>query len=641
MVSPTYPGVYIREVPSGVRTITGVATSIAAFIGRAPRGPVNEPTRVQSFGEYDTAFGGLSLDSTVSYAVQHFFQNGGTDALIVRCYSPNGAADGIATVTLAPGVAAVAAQGTLTLGVNPADGETMTIGAKTYTFEAALTDVDGNVQIGATLPDTQQNIIDAINLTGTAGTQYAASMTAHPTVGAATSWSGNALVLTAQTAGTAGNALATTATFANAMNAFDNVTLGATTAGVDSQPGIVLGAANPGTWADNLRATVDYNVRDTSDTNSFNLTIAEIDPTAAATAPPVRSETFRNVSVDATSPLHVDLVLGNRSTLARVRTTQSSRPGATASQAFSGGDDGVALIDNDISLASLESSKAGLWALEKADLFNLLCIPPLTPTTDIGSTTRDAAATYCADRRAFFILDPPSTWASVTAAESGVDTLNLRNANVAVYFPRVKMADPLRDNQIGVFPPCGVVAGLYARTDGRRGVWKAPAGTEATMSGVRALQFPVTDGDSGRLNPLGVNCLRTFPVIGSVVWGARTLAGADALASEWKYVPIRRLALNIEESLYRGIQWAVFEPNDEPLWAQLRLNVGTFMQNLFRQGAFEGATPKDAYFVKCDGETTTASDRDRGIVNVWVGFAPLKPAEFVVIHLQQKTAEAS
>jgi len=207
--------------------------------------------------------------------------------------------------------------------------------------------------------------------------------------------------------------------------------------------------------------------------------------------------------------------------------------------------------------------------------------------------------------------------------------------HAALYFPRIRLADPLLDGALETFPPSAAVAGIYARTDATRGVWKAPAGQDATLTGVQALPVTLTDGENGQLNPLGVNCLRTFPIIGSVVWGARTIDGADRLASEWKYVPIRRLALNIEESLYRGTQWVVFEPNDEPLWAQIRLNVGAFMQNLFRQGAFQGRSAREAYFVKCDGETTTQNDRDLGIVNILVGFAPLKPAEFVIIRIQQ------
>ncbi|MEM6353555.1 MAG: phage tail sheath C-terminal domain-containing protein, partial [Cyanobacteria bacterium P01_D01_bin.14] len=213
--------------------------------------------------------------------------------------------------------------------------------------------------------------------------------------------------------------------------------------------------------------------------------------------------------------------------------------------------------------------------------------------------------------------------------------LGTKSKNSAVYFPMLVQPNSLRDNQMEEFSPVGAVAGIYARTDAQRGVWKAPAGTEATLVGVPKLEVSLTDAENGELNPLGLNCLRTLPAAGRVVWGARTLQGDDRLASEWKYVPVRRTALFIEESLYRGTQWAVFEPNDEPLWSQLRLNIGAFMQNLFRQGAFQGSTPQEAYLVKCDRETTTQNDINLGIVNVIVGFAPLKPAEFVILKIQQ------
>ena len=178
-----------------------------------------------------------------------------------------------------------------------------------------------------------------------------------------------------------------------------------------------------------------------------------------------------------------------------------------------------------------------------------------------------------------------------------------------------------------------------ARTDTTRGVWKAPAGLDASINGIQGINVPLNDAENGMLNPLGINCLRVFPVNGRVIWGARTLRGADQLADEWKYIPVRRTALFIEESLYRGTQWVVFEPNDEPLWAQIRLNIGAFMHNLFRQGAFQGTTPRDAYFVKCDKETTMQNDINLGIVNIVVGFAPLKPAEFVIIKLQQMAGQ--
>jgi phage tail sheath protein FI len=210
-----------------------------------------------------------------------------------------------------------------------------------------------------------------------------------------------------------------------------------------------------------------------------------------------------------------------------------------------------------------------------------------------------------------------------------------RSRNAAIYFPRLLQLDPINDNQEREFVPCGTMAGIFARTDTERGVWKAPAGIEATIRGSSGLTVPLTDGENGELNPIGLNCLREFRVVGRVSWGARTMRGADALADEYKYVPVRRLALFIEESLYRGTKWVVFEPNDEPLWAQIRLNVGAFMHNLFRQGAFQGTTPREAYLVKCDKETTTQTDINNGVVNILVGFAPLKPAEFVIIRIQQ------
>jgi hypothetical protein len=215
------------------------------------------------------------------------------------------------------------------------------------------------------------------------------------------------------------------------------------------------------------------------------------------------------------------------------------------------------------------------------------------------------------------------------------DNASYRHPNSVLYFPRVRIADPLDEYRLRSTGASGTVAGIFARTDATRGVWKAPAGLEATLRGVSELDFKLTDPENGTLNPLAVNAIRVFPIHGQVVWGARTLDGADAKASEWKYVSIRRTALMIEESLFRGTKWVVFEPNDEPTWAKVRQNVGAFMMSLFRQGAFQGSTPDKAFYVKCDGETTTANDRNLGIVNIEVGFAPLKPAEFVVIKIQQ------
>jgi phage tail sheath protein FI len=282
-----------------------------------------------------------------------------------------------------------------------------------------------------------------------------------------------------------------------------------------------------------------------------------------------------------------------------------------------------------------ELKKTGIYALLNTNIFNLLCIPSDDPATELA-TTLPAAAQLCVDRRALLLVDPPKSWADIATAVKGpLPITGVNAANAAIYFPRIEMPDPTLGGFLTAFSPCGAIAGIFARTDGDRGVWKAPAGIAASLNGVQDFTVPMTDLENGELNPLGVNCLRNFHLIGPVVWGARTMRGADELTDQWKYVPVRRTALFLEETLYRALKWVVFEPNDEPLWASIRLNVGAFMNSLWRQGAFQGQTPKDAYLVKCDKENNPQNDIDRGIVNILVGFAPLKPAEFVLVHIQQ------
>jgi phage tail sheath protein FI len=293
------------------------------------------------------------------------------------------------------------------------------------------------------------------------------------------------------------------------------------------------------------------------------------------------------------------------------------------------------------------SDPTGIYALDEVDLFNILCIPDATRAKSGSPNTPDfsdsqindiysKALAYCKHRRAFLIIDcAPNVVDVASALNWRSHRLTINDANGAVYFPRLQIADPLNQGNLRSFAPSGTIAGMFANEDANRGVWKAPAGIETNLSGVQKLTYNLTDDEQGALNPIALNCVRTFPIYGPVVWGARTLVGADEQASEWKYIPVRRTALFIEESLYRGTKWVVFEPNDEPLWAQIRLNVGAFMNDLFRKGAFQGQTPKEAYFVKCDHETTIQTDINLGVVNILVGFAPLKPAEFVVIQLQQ------
>ncbi|HKP74008.1 MAG TPA: phage tail sheath C-terminal domain-containing protein [Longimicrobiaceae bacterium] len=307
-----------------------------------------------------------------------------------------------------------------------------------------------------------------------------------------------------------------------------------------------------------------------------------------------------------------------------------------------------------------QSTHTGIYALDLVDQFDLMCIPPdlqvdtLPPTLPNADPTDQwrlelyqTAAVYCQGKYAMLILDPPSSWTGKAAAgnTAGISINDLgtygpEGEYAAVYFPLLVEGNPTLNGQLGYFAPSGAIAGIMARTDASRGVWKAPAGiNDGAISGTAGLELKLSDADSGLLNPQGINCLRTFPTYGNVVWGARTLKGADVLNSDYKYVPVRRLALYIEASLLRGLQWAVFEPNADPLWSSIRLSVNSFMNTLFRQGAFAGATAKDAYFVACDATTTTQTDIEQGIVNVTVGFAPLLPAEFVVITIQQMAGQ--
>jgi uncharacterized protein len=284
-----------------------------------------------------------------------------------------------------------------------------------------------------------------------------------------------------------------------------------------------------------------------------------------------------------------------------------------------------------------------LSAFNRADIFSFLCIPPFNPKTNTTPTSIYVKAlTYLEKekKRAILIIDPPQDWKRSydPIGKMGVnnsDFLKLHNKNAVVYFPRLLANDPLENNNQREFVPCGAVAGIFARTDSVFGVWKSPAGIEATLRGVSDLTVTLSDKENDELNAHGINCLRVLPRTGAVVWGARTMHGLGRPVYQWKYIGVRRLAMFIEESLYRGTQWVVFEPNDERLWSQIRLNLNRFMNGMYKSAAFQGKTPNEAYFVKCDSETTSQMDIRNGVINIVVGFAPLKPAEFVIIQIQQ------
>lgn len=392
-------------------------------------------------------------------------------------------------------------------------------------------------------------------------------------------------------------------------------------------------AAYEGAWANDFSLEINYDVDvdqdDPVNPHLFNLKVLDRNKF------PV--EEFLNVSNKADNKRYVVNVLNDESEFVKVSLLAALPPNGKYSGTT--GNDGSDIDNSD--LRGSPASKTGIHALDKADIFNLLCIPAPNPN---GANEKDdsyyssvytEAARYCNDRRAMLIVDPPNDWNSPRDAVNKIELLGLKTESAVIYYPRIKAPDPKEEDRYRVFAPSGVIAGIIAKTDAQRGIWKAPAGIDTILTGVPELEYRMTDEENGTLNPLGINCFRVMPATGRVVWGARTMKGADRLANQWKYLPVRRTALYIEESLYRGTQWAVFEPNDEPLWSQIRLNVGAFMQDLFQKGAFQGSTPKQAYLVKCDNETTTQHDIDRGIVNIVVGFAPLKPAEFVIIKITQ------
>jgi hypothetical protein len=307
---------------------------------------------------------------------------------------------------------------------------------------------------------------------------------------------------------------------------------------------------------------------------------------------------------------------------------------ATAGASEAAGSDGVG--------GGRPSSRAYRAAFERlADdgvgPVNLVVVPPPLPGADVPRDVWLLAADWCREHRAMLVVDPPASWTTATAAtRDGLD--GVPGPDTALYFPRLLAPDPLAGGAVRPFAPGGAVAGVIARTDLARGVWKAPAGMEAMIRGAVGLEHELRNADIGALTPEAVNPLRSLPTGDHVVWGARTGAGEDRLGSEWKYVTVRRTALFLERSLCDGLQWVVFEPNGEPLWGRIRSSVSAFLDGLFRVGAFVGSAPREAYFVRCDATTTTQRDVDAGFVNVLIGFAPLTPAEFVVVRVSVQAA---
>ena len=233
------------------------------------------------------------------------------------------------------------------------------------------------------------------------------------------------------------------------------------------------------------------------------------------------------------------------------------------------------------------------------------------------------------------VLDPPPDKVKPQHVVQWLNQFNRRSMFAALYYPWIKVANPRNGGRPIAVPPCGHMLGVWSRTDETRGVYKAPA--NETPRGVIGLAYDCNFREQELLNPIGINCIRSFPNRGIKIWGARTLVEPDK--TEWRYISVRRLISYIEKSIELGTQWVVFEPNDEDLWARVRRTVNNFLERIWREGALFGATPEQAFYVKCDGELNTPDTMMLGRLYVEIGVCPVRPAEFVIFRISQWSGE--
>lgn len=669
---PKSPGVYIRELPNPVRPLVGVSTSIAAFVGHADKGPVGEPKRVFNLTDFERLYGSVRPGLSLGQSVSQFFLNGGTDAYILRV-GEGGEAAAVQVLSAASGrrVATFTARqpgadgnhyriGVSYNGSDPANLFTLTVTTREsgpQRRQEIISDLsadpnseqyfvkvigDRSRLITAEGPDTA----DADELLKTAvGSSRSGPLTtaavdaiadAKATDGKPIANSAPSLLLVSVDGAAAKEV--------DILSAADGVTKDGN--GVRSIAGAnandkfanlakaIAAVINPAVAKD---AIVDVAAALTDGKWFVTITSKKKGAASAIRVLPITDKTKRKLDAGR------KLLLGGAGS--EPTGTNALRPPVTQDTPFALGTvptkvhpaQGPVTEGADPDPTADPAAIAdGLRPLETIDLFNLLVIPETYHCpTGVARLIYGRATALCRLRRAFFIADLPRDLVEgdITSVSQAISALLPDFGDQgATYYPPIADPDPAATG--------GTIAGVYARTDSTRGVWKSPAGIEAVLRGVQQLGKVLTEAENAVLNPLGINALRTKPVYGNLVWGARSGDGADDRGSQWKYLAVRRTALFIEESLFRGLQWAVFEGNDETLWSSIRVNVETFMRGLFRQGAFQGKSQNQAFFVKCDRETNPQSDIDKGIVNVHVGFAPLKPAEFVVVHLQQMAGQS-
>jgi phage tail sheath protein FI len=699
MPLPLHPGVYVVEVPSPARSIEGVSTSTAIFVGETERGPL-VATEITNRTDYTRLFGGYLRESIagnsgvaanvysrvpVTDAVDGFFQNGGTTAYILRAFdgtastigasakrsvlttvSPSGPAITIASqyggsaengkvfVAFFPSSDGVSNHFQLVVGLTPQGTNPAKIIERWDNLSAAPTDTK--------LPNYWVTFLRA-------NSKYVKDVTVGvPTFPIALDGTSAKASDIATQIATAPASFFTTTQLSGGIDGPASRTIGT---GSSTVAQVV--ANSPGLWGNRVSAI--FAASSDGDTSRFRIfvvyksidtqTTSLVETWDRLTATPgdehyvvdvlnrslyIRWAPGVTPIVPADSVLDLPKFVYPLTSPAALSPATTDRAVVTLANSggfwLCGGGGGNAAIDNpDIDQSRYPTILTALNNIKDA---SLLLIPRNFTDSANQNAFTNIGLDYVNNRPLldlFFVGDmPPREDTAITSVavqeilQTDLPTLHANDFG-SVFWPWVTVADPIG---VGINPtisvaPSGKVAGIFARTDSRRGVWKAPAGVEATVSGTTALDFDLLDVDQDNLNPRGVNALRNIPSAGPVVWGSRTLVPT----SQYRYISVRRTAIFLRRSIYNGIQFAVFEPNDEALWSTLRLTVGAFMSSLFRQGAFAGKTAKDAYFVKVDAETTTPADQAAGIVNVWVGFAPLRPAEFVVVQLSQITSQAA
>ncbi|MBM0745389.1 phage tail sheath subtilisin-like domain-containing protein (plasmid) [Phormidium sp. CLA17] len=660
MANLTYPGVYVEEVSSGIRPIQSAGTSTAAFIGIAEKGPLNEAVKIFNFTEYQNLYGSFLNNSFLSHSVYQFFNNGGSQCYIIRIGTNlktanivlkdrgSTAQPSLTISAKSPGVWGNQLAVQVTDGSNdPANEFNLLVYRQDAVIPSDLTK--------ATLLERIENLSMVPGSANFFATRTSASKQIQATVTQIqTTVTGNPNVQAGSSLG-AGTPLPLT--IAERKKFRINID-GDGYQEVDLQTAVGLGAGqvtdlnSTATIASAIAFAVRRLTKLRASTNQAafdNFTCAPnsegvllLTSGASSLASSVTVAPAINSSEDASGLLKLGKLNSGKETIGGAVTRPLVNPIGIPYYFLGDNTENTAQVvsiqvgsDGDL-VNSDQPFIAALPLLDTIDDVSLIAIPGIGSEAIVG-----AGMKYCANRSlsdCFFIGDMRQDNDTVAEAEIFAAAVSPKNSYGAVYIPWVKMLDPT-----GVLPepilvpPSGFVAGLYAKTDAQRGVWKAPAGVNVGLGGAVGLAVNFTDVQQGNLNDKNINGIRQFASSGIVLWGARTMS-ADP---EWKYIPVRRMAIFLRVSIYRGIQFAVFEPNDEPLWSQLRLNIGSFMTGLFRRGAFQGATPSQAFFVKCDGETTTQDDINVGRVNVLVGFAPLKPAEFVVVKISQKAGQSS